>query len=58
MRKPAVPRAMRAGFLRDLREARDCDCRWPRPHGSRPRCGRCFACHLDARAEVGSAIVH
>lgn len=52
MRRPVVPRALRAGFLLQLADVRLSDCTWPRSGSARPRCGRCFACDMDTAEEM------
>lgn len=59
MRKPAVPRRHRDGFMIELADVRRCDCTWPRRDpGNRPRCGRCFGCDVATSLEIGTARVH
>lgn len=51
MRRPSVPRHMRASFLAEVREARATDCRNLRRPGF-PRCGRCFGCDMETVHEM------
>lgn len=54
MKPPGVPRSRRRVFLAELARIREADCSWPRRHGLRPPCGRCFACDL----EEGERLLH
>lgn len=58
MKPPLVSRGVRGEFLRELRAVRSCDCSWPRPDGSRPRCGRCVGCDTDGIVSRGGARLH
>lgn len=48
MKYPCIPRRYRAAFFEDLAGLRSDDCAAPRDHSFPRRCGRCYACGVQA----------